>query len=92
MQVGTDLLVGRVHGGGEVTIDVENGDMFVGKVSSDTAINLIAAHDILDSFDDANLAIVNATTGDVTAPTTGDIYLQAGNDMVKPQTILILLY
>ncbi|MGC9326354.1 MAG: calcium-binding protein, partial [Candidatus Hinthialibacter sp.] len=68
-------------------------DMYVGKVTSDSSIELMAQSDIWDAFDDADAPIVNIFTGDVLDPATGDITLQAGGhigDQVNPLDIEII--
>ena len=75
------LFISRVTGGWEVKVEVMEGDMIVGKVSSATSIDLRAASDMLDAFDDADAPGVNIFTGNVTSPGTGDVYLQAGDNI-----------
>jgi len=77
----SDLYVYRVNAGGFVNIEVEQGDMYVGKVSSATSVDLTAADDIFDAFDDADATVINIYTGDVPSPATGNVNLDAGGDI-----------
>ncbi|RJR48541.1 MAG: calcium-binding protein, partial [Desulfobacteraceae bacterium] len=74
----SDLDVLRVNAGGPVKIEVAQGDMNVGRVASATSVDLRANHDIQDLFDDSSAPIVDVFTN---TGTTGDVYLQAGNDI-----------
>ncbi|MBD2198648.1 MULTISPECIES: DUF4347 domain-containing protein [Calothrix] len=77
----SDLYVSRVTAGGSVSIQVAEGDMTVGKVSAGNSVDLRAQSDIFDAFNDTNATVVNIFTGNVTAPATGNVYLQAGGDI-----------
>lgn len=77
----SDLYVSRVTAGGSVAIQTLEGDITVGKVFAGNSVDLRAEEDIIDAFDDADAIAVNIFTGNVTAPATGNVYLQAGGDI-----------
>ncbi|MCP3988946.1 MAG: hypothetical protein GY724_07720, partial [Actinomycetia bacterium] len=64
-----------------IKVEVSQGNLILGKVSSVDSVWLIADNDILDAYDDANRPIVNIFTGDLADPATGDILLQAGGNI-----------
>jgi len=71
----SDLRITRVVAGGIVKIQVLDGDMYVGKISSDEYVDLQAPKgSLLDIFDDVDLPSKNVVT-----PITGDVYLRAGS-------------
>ncbi|MFV2066406.1 MAG: hypothetical protein ACC645_05460, partial [Pirellulales bacterium] len=77
----SDLFVSKANAGGAVLVEVAQGDMIVGRVSSDTSVDLRAENSILDAFNDSSAPVVNVVTRNTTTPPTGDVYLQAGNDI-----------
>ena len=77
----SDLFVARVDAGGSATIEVIEGTMTVGRVSSDVSVDLRAEASILDAFDDSGAPIVNVFTGNVASPATGDVFLSAGGNI-----------
>ncbi|MFO7964214.1 MAG: LEPR-XLL domain-containing protein [Desulfobacterales bacterium] len=69
-----DLRIAQIDAGGIVQIKVLDGDMYVGKVSSDTYIDLQAPNgSLLDIFDDEDLPSSNVVT-----PIIGNVYLHSG--------------
>ena len=77
----SDLWVSKANAAGDVLIEVSNGDMIVGRISSDSFVDLQASGSILDAFDDhdGDTAVVNVWTTNAAVPPLGDIYLQAGD-------------
>ena len=76
-QTTSDLWIAQIDAGGIVKVKVLDGDMYVGKISSDGHIDLQAPNgSLLDIFDDD----ADLPSDNIVAPITGDVYLHAGTD------------
>ena len=81
-----DLIAYRINAGGVAEIEVVEGDLYLGRVTSGTSVDLRAESDILDYLDDSASPVVNIFTGDVTGAATGNVYLQTTNGNVGTAT------
>jgi hypothetical protein len=70
-----DLIAYRLNAGAALEVEVEEGDLYLGRITSDGYVKLQAQSDILDFFDDSDSPVVNIFTGNVADPATGDVTL-----------------
>ncbi|MCP4707532.1 MAG: hypothetical protein GY869_02815, partial [Planctomycetes bacterium] len=86
----SDLYISRADAGGEVKIEVKEGDMLIGKVLSGDTVNLRAEDDIFDAYNDSDFTVVNIYTADAPDPATGDVYMLAGGQIGQSDNFLDL--
>ncbi len=75
------LLVSRADSMLAIDIEVAQGDMTVGRITSATSVDLTAAGSILDAFNDTGAEVVNVFTSNALIPPSGDVTLTAGADI-----------
>ncbi|MBX2867971.1 MAG: hypothetical protein KTR18_04825 [Acidiferrobacterales bacterium] len=81
-----DLTVALIDAGGDVSVETEEGDLYIGKILSGADVSVIAENDVLDFFDDDSDPVANIVTTGSTG--NGDIYIGAGGDVGQIENFL----